>query len=223
MKTFDQEWEQVHNSRSWGQYPPEDVIRFVARNRPKQLSETVRALDAGCGAGPVLWLLAREGFAAYGFDGSESAVASAKEFLDREGLMAHVAVCDAGQISFEDAFFDIAVDNGMVGGNSVEAIETILCELHRVLKPNGKFLSTRLFTKETTGFGSGEICGQQTFRNLEYGPLSGIGTLHFFREDELEAVWERAGFRVCSIDREFRTIGGGAQQIEFFVVESIKC
>lgn len=222
MQTFDQEWEIVHNTRTWGRYPSEDVIRFVARHRPRSNNENVTALDAGCGVGSVLWLLAREGFHAYGFDGSRSAVAKAKTFLDQERLVAQVLVCDAARIEFSEAFFDVAIDNGMLGGNSVEGIHRILWELRRVLKPGGKLFSTRLFTRQTSGFGSGERVEKDTFRNLEFGPLARIGTIHFFDKEFVRQTWEETGFRIQSIDRELRTINGGAQQIEFLSVESVK-
>jgi SAM-dependent methyltransferase len=222
MQTFDHQWEEVHGGRAWGRYPSEDVIRFVARNRAQTSSEPVRALDAGCGTGPGLWLLAREGMAAYGFDGSDKAVASAQAFLRAEGVSASVSVCDAGALHYPSGFFDIVIDNGMVVANSATGVDAILKELHRVLKPRGKLLSTKLFTEKTTGFGSGQSIDERTFRNLEFGPISGIGTIHFFDEDEVRTVWKRAGFRNLVIDREFRTLNGGAEQVEFLVVESEK-
>lgn len=30
MKSFNEEWEQIHQSMEWGKYPSENVIRFVA-------------------------------------------------------------------------------------------------------------------------------------------------------------------------------------------------
>jgi len=222
MQTFDQQWEEVHGTRAWGRYPSEEVIRFVARNRAPNSREPVKALDAGCGAGPALWLLAREGMSAYGFDGSDKAVESAQAFLRAEGVSASVSVCDAGALHYPSNFFDIAIDNGMVVANSADGIDAILKELHRVLKPMGKLLSTKLFTERTTGFGSGQSIDARTFRNLAFGPISGIGTIHFFDEDEVRTLWERAGFRNILIDRELRTLNGGAEQVEFLVVESEK-
>lgn len=222
MTTFDEKWEEVHRFRGWGKYPSEEVIRFVARNRPSTPSSTVKALDAGCGAGPVLWMLAREGIDAYGFDGSAAAIAAARMLLEEEKLTANTSVCDAGGLHFASEFFDLTIDNGMCTGNRVANISVILRELYRVTKPGGKFLSTKLFTDNTTGFGSGEKVEERTFRNLHFGPLANIGTIHFFREDEIRELWQRIGFGDLKIDRELRTINGGDEQVEFFVVESVK-
>ena len=79
-KSFNQEWETVHSTQEWGMYPTEHVIRLVARNYYKTLERSkVKMLDFGCGTGAHTWYLAREGFDAYAFDGSESTIKRAKE------------------------------------------------------------------------------------------------------------------------------------------------
>ena len=76
-------WERVFSSQPWGKYPGEDLIRFVARNfyaAPDRAA--VRVLEVGSGTGANLWFLAREGFAAFGVEGSPTA---ARQSLDRLG------------------------------------------------------------------------------------------------------------------------------------------
>ena len=34
MKTFDKQWNEVHETRNWGKYPAEELVRFMARNFP---------------------------------------------------------------------------------------------------------------------------------------------------------------------------------------------
>ncbi len=83
--SWDPVWETVYRSRAWGQYPGEDVIRFV-KGRFSQAEEParVRLLEVGCGNGANLWFMAREGFCVHGVDRSETAVHLACERLDRE-------------------------------------------------------------------------------------------------------------------------------------------
>ena len=61
--SWDPIWETVYQSRAWGQYPGEDVIRFV-KGHFSQVSDRaqVRLLEVGSGAGANLWFMAREGF-----------------------------------------------------------------------------------------------------------------------------------------------------------------
>ena len=83
--TWDPVWENLFSSGNWGQYPGEDLIRFVARNFYAVADRSAtRILEVGCGPGANLWFLAREGFAAHGIDGSPSAVAKSRSRLDRE-------------------------------------------------------------------------------------------------------------------------------------------
>jgi tRNA G46 methylase TrmB len=50
--------------QEWGKYPPEHVIRFVARNFYRVPDRKyVHLLEVGCGPGANVWFMAREGFA----------------------------------------------------------------------------------------------------------------------------------------------------------------
>ena len=52
MKSFDNEWEKIHSTQEWGQYPSESVIRFVARNYYRVPDrKQLKFLDFGCGGG----------------------------------------------------------------------------------------------------------------------------------------------------------------------------
>ena len=85
MKSFSKEWEEIHRNQEWGKYPSEQLVRFIARNFYNKDRKNIKILDFGCGAGANTWFLAREGFDVYAFDGSESAVNRAKEYLNKDG------------------------------------------------------------------------------------------------------------------------------------------
>ena len=49
---WDPVWEEIFRSSEWGKYPPERVIRFVARNFYRVLDrKKVRLFKVGCGHG----------------------------------------------------------------------------------------------------------------------------------------------------------------------------
>ncbi len=52
----------------------EELVRFVSRCEPIEVRGLRKFLDLGCGAGANLWMLAREGFDAYGIDSSPTAL-----------------------------------------------------------------------------------------------------------------------------------------------------
>lgn len=54
---FDTRWEEIHGTRSWGQYPSEAVIRFVARNYYAGDRSKTKILDFGCGGVPIHGIL----------------------------------------------------------------------------------------------------------------------------------------------------------------------
>lgn len=86
-------WEQVFSSREWGKYPPEHVVRFVARNfygLPNRA--VVRLLEIGCGPGTNVSFMTREGFSTSGIDGSPTAIRKAGDRLARENLHADLRV-----------------------------------------------------------------------------------------------------------------------------------
>jgi hypothetical protein len=59
---WDPVWEQIFASREWGKYPPEHVVRFVARNFYRVPDrKQVRLLEVGCGPGANVWA-SSEGF-----------------------------------------------------------------------------------------------------------------------------------------------------------------
>lgn len=222
MITFDNQWEEVHQSREWGRYPSEEVIRFVARNFYNKDRKQTRLLDAGCGTGAIAWYLARESFDTYGFDGSETALKKAKKRMKDEDLSIQFQLADACSIPYEDLFFDGVVDAGMIVANTIDGIKKILGECYRVLKTGGKFFSTALFRREMTGYGTGIQLEEHTFRNITKGSLSGIGTIHFFDQDEIRKLWSEIGFKNIKIDYSVRSDNNGQEIVSHFFVEAEK-
>ena len=89
-------WDDLFQNEEWGRYPPEELVRFVARNffaAPQR--SAVRFLEIGCGPGANLMFLAREGFTVDGLDGSSVALGRAASRLAEEGLSAELQKGDA--------------------------------------------------------------------------------------------------------------------------------
>ena len=222
MKSFDATWEKVHIAQEWGKYPSEEVIRFVARNFYSKVRNQVRILDAGCGQGSVTWYLSREGFDVFAFDGSQTAIAKAKERLDKEGLKANFFVGDALNFEYDNAYFDGIIDSAMICANRTAHIKVILKECFRVLKRGGKIFSTGLFKIGMTGYGCGKKIEEHTYKDIDKGNLAGIGTVHFFDEEQIKALWTEAGFDDIKIDSLERTDRGGNTTVSYFMVEAQK-
>jgi SAM-dependent methyltransferase len=89
-------------------------------------------LDIGCGAGGMLLLAQRRGFAVCGIDASENLVAIARARLPG----ATIEVGEMEKLPFPDAAFDAAVgvNSFQFASNPIYA----LCEARRVCRPGGK-------------------------------------------------------------------------------------
>src|SRR5258706_7684234 len=96
-------WDNVFTVNRWGRYPPEELVRFVARNFYQASDRSaVRLLEVGCGPAANLWYIAREGFSAYGLDGSAVALEKAKLRLNEEGMQVDLQQGDAMNLPYED-------------------------------------------------------------------------------------------------------------------------
>jgi len=123
-KSWDNAWEKIFRSRAWGKYPPEELIRFIARNYYKVPDrKQIKILDVGCGAGAAVWYIAREGFSAYGIDGSDTAIKIAKERFAKEGLKGSFKVGDIISLDYTKEYFNCVVDVCAIQHNKTEAVK----------------------------------------------------------------------------------------------------
>lgn len=219
---FDTMWEKLHQELVWGEYPSEEVIRFIARNYYQKKRNQIKILDMGCGSGAIAWYLVREGFNTYGYDGSKTAIEKVENRFKEEQLTGSFRVADANDTGYEPEYFDCVIDSAMLYANMLSDIKTILGETYRILKPGGKFFSTGLFCVGMLGFGTGEKLEENTFYELEIGNLAHRGTAHFFEKEEIIKLWSAAGFKNLKLDYLYRTDRGGESEVEYFMVEAEK-
>ena len=207
-KSIDPIWEKIHSTQAWGAYPSEPVIRFVARNYYSvENRKSIKILDFGCGQGAHTWYLSREGFDAYAFDGSESAVRKAEERLTREGLNAHFSVMDGSSLEYESELFDAVIDSACIYANKIDDIKKMYLEVYRVLKPGGKLFTTA-FGEKLEGCKSGKEIEKGTFIDIQEGVLKNRGTTHIYTRDELEDVLSISGFGSIMCDEMYYTDNG---------------
>ena len=148
-KQIQEQWEEVHASKEWGKYPEICVVRFVARNfYSVEERGQVKILDFGCGSGANTWFLAREGFDAYAFDYSESAIARAEKRAKEEGWKAKFSVQDGKNLNYKEETFDAVIDNVAICHNSYEEKIQMYEMAYKIMKKDGKLL-TVVFNKET--------------------------------------------------------------------------
>jgi SAM-dependent methyltransferase len=213
-------WERKFQTEEWGKYPPEHVIRFVARNfyaAPDR--QAIRLLDAGCGPGACTWYLAREGFRVAGIEGSSTAIKRANEKLRIEGLTADLQVGNFIVLPWPDEFFDGAIDNFSFYSNLRADWQLAVNEVLRVLKPEGHFL-TCSFTPDCWGYGTGREVEPGSFTDIPEGPLYRGGLAHFLPESELRDLLR--GFRRVDVERERRTLCNQSKVVDMWIATAVK-
>ena len=95
-------------------------------------------LEVGCGHGYLLSRYARHGARAWGIDLTQTAVGLARRRFDLGTLRGHFAQGDAQCLPFQGGSFDLVVSAGVL--HHVPDIAAAIAEIHRVLKPGGRFV-----------------------------------------------------------------------------------
>lgn len=171
-------------------YPYEGVIAAVlGRFASLEMDQRGRTkvLDLGCGAGNHVWFLAREGFDAYGIDGSPSAVRLAEHRLSQDEFAADLKVGDFQALPWPDNFFDAAIDRAALSHNRLEEIHTAVREVHRVLTPGALFYS-HIFSAADKTRSTGEEIGVSCYR-FSSGRYSAETQIFFASQSILEEIF----------------------------------
>ena len=199
MKSWDSAWENIFRSQEWGKYPPEELVRFVARNFYKVPDRSqIKFLDLGCGTGACSWYLAREGFSVHGIDGSSTAIEKANKRFEEENLKGYFKVMDFIKIDFPDNYFDAVIDLCSIQHNQINNAPIILKEIKRVLKPNGKFFSM--------------VIAKNTYE----ASLNGKGYVHFYSLKEIKNLFKI--FKILSVEKSERTENNMKDEIIHWIV-----
>ncbi|MBF0483574.1 MAG: class I SAM-dependent methyltransferase [Candidatus Omnitrophica bacterium] len=196
---WDQVWDEIFTANEWGKYPPEELIRFVARNYYQaQDRSQVKFLEVGSGTGANLWYLAREGFSVTGIDGSSVACQRAQERLSMEHLTGEFVTGDIVKLPFQDRIFDCVIDQECIYANTYADSKKIIKEIFRVLKPGGRFFM-KTFMVGTTG-----------------GLRLNCGLIRLTSEQEIPDLCD--GFIIESIDYSLRSEKNRAYEIKELIV-----
>lgn len=215
--SWDKVWEQIYQVREEVKYPPEHIVRFVARNfysAPERRS--VKLLDLGTGAGGACaWYMAREGFSVSAVEASPTGLEKARKRFAAEGLEVDARLGDVVSLPWPDGFFDGVVDNGCLCCNPFAQAKRMVADAHRVLKPGGLFVSVAL-TDRCSEYGLGQKVEPGGFRDTAGdGLLSGGFFYLFMGRPQVDELYRPFQDRV--VDRVSRTAFGMKFFVEFWV------
>lgn len=210
-------------------YPNEALIQFVARrwfSQNLQDRKKIKILEVGSGSGANLWMLAKEGFDAYGIDCSPSGIKVAREVMkDKWGVSAEMSVATFDQLPFGGETFDAVVDVVSLQHVPIADSYQILREIARVLKPGGAFFSYRL-SQSSSMFTMAEDrkideCTLENISNPKF-PLNNNGTTSFWNEKLVREIYANCGFEVNLIDQVRRTYGESGYEVGYLAIDAEK-
>ena len=198
-KGWDKNWETIFQIHDWGNYPPEELVRFIARIFPNNIRrKKIQILDLGCGTGSSSWYLAREGLSVFGVDGSKTGIRKTTQRLKNENLKGVFKVMDYTKLNFPDNSFDCIIDICSIQHNSLDNVPLILNQVNKVLKPQGIFFSM--------------LVSDGTF--LE--PYQNKGYIHFYKLQEIKKLFKT--FNIISIEKSERTENNRKDKIIHWIV-----
>ncbi len=219
-KTWQPLWDDVFSSRSWGAYPSEDLIRFIARNYynvPDR--KKIKILDMGAGTGANTLYLAREGFDTYALDGSSVAIDIIAQKMERERLATSLQVGDIANLPYEDSFFDCIVELNCLMCNDDATTAMIIKNAADKLKPGGRFFSMSPKTG-SWGYGQGKKIGEHTYTDAKDGPYTNLGLARFMDKDQIPGLY--APFHDLQINLSTHTRNNGENELSFWVIDGMK-
>ncbi len=229
---FDNEY----NSLGFGaqrRFPNEELCRFMGRNffslSPEERSKT-RILEAGCGAGANLWMVAREGFDAVGIDLSAPAIALCERMLASYQCSAELHVGDMTQLPVEDASIDAVID--IFSSHCLTAAQgnAFLKDVARALKQGGRFFSYFPSARSDTWTDINhpdsaypQRVDDNTLNGLHRSTGPFYGNFHPFRflhPRQYKDLVESHGLRVTYCETLGRSYRNGQEYFEFVVLEA---
>lgn len=211
-------------------YPNEELLRFFGTYYfplPLDQRAQLRVLEVGCGSGANLWMIAREGFAAYGIDLSAKALTLCEEMLNKWGTKAVLRQDSMTAIGYEDRWFDVVVDVFAANCMPEADFNRFLDEAARLLKPGGRFFSY-IPSKNSDSFrdpGKSKFIDESTLDGIhrETSPFFGqFYPFRFIEPEEFAALLEQRGFKVLRNERIGRTYRNRAEYFEFVSIHAEK-
>lgn len=141
-KTISQTWDRVWNSTSLQEWDKDFISQLVYATLRSELKDTsnLRILEAGCGTGRISLRLGYESPMVTLIDTSFSALTIARKFSQIHSGKSNFINNSIFNISLKNNSFDLVWNAGVLEHFLLQEQKTILCEMLRVCKKNGKII-----------------------------------------------------------------------------------
>lgn len=207
-------------------YPNEELCRFMGRNffdKKNIERHCIKILEVGCGSCSNLWMIAQEGFDAYGIDLSKSALSLGEKMLAMHGVEGTLVEADMTEIPFENDMFDVVVD--VFSSNCLTEMDycKYTKEIYRILKTKGVYFSY------TPSKGSDEFLAATDAEKIDDSTLLGAKSgyafegnnypFRFMSDKDLDKRFKKTDWEVKYCEKVGRTYQREKEYFEFLVFE----
>jgi Methylase involved in ubiquinone/menaquinone biosynthesis len=218
----------INAQRKW---PNEEFCRFMGRNffnKKESERKNIKILEAGCGTGSNLRLLASEGFDVYGIELSQEAINMVPFLLNKQEIKQCEIVCgNMMDLPWDDGYFDAIVDIFSSYCLDEKDFGVFVDEVYNKLLKGGKYFSY------TPSKDSDAFLNYKPAKKLDESTLDGIkretspyyGNFYPFRFMGLEDVksfFAKDKFELNYIEKISRTYNSMYEKFDFIVFEATK-
>jgi ubiquinone/menaquinone biosynthesis C-methylase UbiE len=215
-------WEAVHQTRQWGQYPTEPLIRWVATTfATPQSRQNIPLLEVGCGAGANLWYLAEQGFSVTGLDFSRAALQRAQTLIDQRNTQAQLLYGTLTQLPVPTATQQVVIDMGATVCLKDEDLPAAFAEYYRVLAPGGHYYGF-FAGQDTVKHPTPGTQATQYFNGSHTRPNVADIANRLFTQAEIITLATQAGFALQTTEQTLRSVQNQTQWVQLIWVHAVK-
>jgi cyclopropane fatty-acyl-phospholipid synthase-like methyltransferase len=193
--------EQIYRGMSlenipWNRETPPDLLQSLVHAHTIIPCKTI---ELGCGAGNYVIYLAQQGFDVTGVDISNAAIEIAKKSASEKSVTCKFIAADVlGDMPEIREAYDFAYDWELLHHIFPEDREKYIRNVHRLLKPGGRYLSV-CFSEKSPQFG-----GEGKYRKT---PIDTV--LYFSSESEMKSLFDPSFYieelKTIDIEGKFAT------------------
>ncbi len=193
-KKIQKNWNNIFKKKKWGEYPAEDLVRFIKKLKEKQINKNLKILELGCGTGGNLWFFGKEKIFFDAIDISDIAIKRINnifqnKYRNYKNFKKKILSCDVLDMPEIFKNYDAIIDSETLCYSSLQEFRLIENMVHKKLKRGGIFWS-RIFSYKTSGCNSGKKISKD-FRIPSYGPLKGYGPTRILKFKDVKKIYSK--------------------------------
>jgi len=170
-------------------------------------------------------MIAKEGFSAFGIDGSKEGTRLCLKMLKHWNVSANIVIGDMRFLPYEENYFDAVVDIVSLQHLTFSQHIRVYSEVARVLKPQGHFFSYHLGNRSYSyKYGGGALIDKFTIDNIKNpnAPLANNGITCFLTEKAAEKMLKEVGFKNINIENVIKTYNNRSIKIQYLAIKAKK-